>query len=100
MNWEKYFAEDDERKRWDMIIAKSYDPISYDTIPTDSPLMMHAVVADAWLHDLKRWMIEEIMNWCYKNNTIPFQDSNIQLCSTDGGWINVLKLKKFLEERK
>ena len=38
---------------------------------------------------------EEIMNWCYKNNTVKI--GNINLCTTDGGWVNVLELKKFLE---
>ena len=48
--------------------------------------------------------IDKIMEYCYKNNTIPMKDmfsnipnSKLVLCSTDGGWVNVLKLKSFLE---
>lgn len=38
-----------------------------------------------------------ILDWCYKNNMIPMKDVNLRLGVTDGGWINVLKLKFFLD---
>jgi len=40
--------------------------------------------------------IEHIMNWCYKNNTVKLLNSNLRLATTDGGWVNVLELRKFL----
>lgn len=49
-------------------------------------------------------IIATILDWCYKNNSIPMKDlfkdlseSKLELCVTDGGWINVLKFKSFLE---
>lgn len=46
----------------------------------------------------------KILDWCYKNNTIPMKDlysclrdSKLRLCTTDGGWINLLNLQKFLD---
>lgn len=41
--------------------------------------------------------IDIIMNWCYKNNVIEFKNASIGLCITDGGWVNVIKLKQFLD---
>lgn len=41
--------------------------------------------------------IDKIMNWCYKNNTLKFKNSKLELMTTDGGWINVLELNKFLK---
>jgi hypothetical protein len=45
-----------------------------------------------------------IMDWCYKNNAIPMKDlypeletSNLKLATTNGGWVNVIKLKEFME---
>jgi len=63
---------------------------------------------------------EKIMNWCYKNNTIPLQEkydveklkkefgeirgqtmydnfSKMAICTTDGGWINLILFQRFLE---
>jgi len=52
------------------------------------------------LKDYKR----KIMDWCYKNNSIPMKDLNpylkdskLRLCTTDGGWINLFNLRRFLE---
>ena len=42
--------------------------------------------------------IEKIMNWCYKNNTIEFKNTTMRLAILDGGWVNVIKLGKFLKE--
>ncbi len=46
----------------------------------------------------------KILDWCYKNNTIPvkdfysyLRDSKLRLCTTDGGWINLLNLQRFLD---
>lgn len=51
--------------------------------------------------------IHVILNWCYKNNTIPMKElfkdmpnSKLNLCVMDGGWVNVIKLKNFLENIK
>lgn len=44
--------------------------------------------------------IDIILNWCYKNNMIEFQNSNLRLAILDGGWVNVIKLKNFLENLK
>ena len=51
--------------------------------------------------------IDNIMEFCYKNNTIPMKDlfknlpnSKFNLCVTDGGWCNCIKLKNFLESIK
>jgi len=51
--------------------------------------------------------INIILEWCYKNNTLPMKDlfkdlpnSKLHLATTDGGWVNVIKLKQFLEEMK
>ena len=49
---------------------------------------------------LSKEQIDEIMNWCYKNNTIEFYGSKLRLAVLDGGWVNVIKLKKFLENEK
>ena len=47
---------------------------------------------------------EKIMDWCYKNNTIPMKDlfkdlndSKLELAISDGGWINVSRFKEFLD---
>ena len=44
--------------------------------------------------------IDKIMEWCYKNNTIKFKNSNLRLAVLDGGWVNVIELKEFLDEIK
>ena len=44
--------------------------------------------------------IDKIMEFCYKNNTIKFQNSPLRLALLDGGWTNVLELKEFLESIK
>ena len=51
--------------------------------------------------------IKEILEWCWKNNTIPMKDilpelknSNLRLESLDGGWVNVLKLQVFIKNGK
>lgn len=41
--------------------------------------------------------IDKIMNWCYKNNIIELKNSKLRLALADGGWVNVIKLKEFLE---
>jgi hypothetical protein len=48
--------------------------------------------------------IDKIMEFCYENNTIPMKDlfkdmpnSKLSLAVTDGGWVNVINLKNFLE---
>lgn len=43
-------------------------------------------------------LIATIMDWCYKNNTIKI--GNMALASLDGGHVNVLKLKAFLEGQR
>ena len=56
---------------------------------------------DEEIKKIREELKEEIMNWCYKHNTIPMPEHpNLRLCTTDGGWINVLELKKFLKEMK
>ena len=42
--------------------------------------------------------IEEIMKWCFKNNAIEFKNTTMRLAILDGGWVNVIKLEKFLKE--
>jgi hypothetical protein len=49
--------------------------------------------------------INKILEWCYKNNMIELnmielKNSNLKLALTDGGWVNVIKLKIFLESIK
>jgi len=50
MDWQKYFAEKDDRKRWDMLAA--YDRLSYDHV-------------DSWLRavrdDERRRIIERML---------------------------------------
>ena len=48
-------------------------------------------------HKLTKKQIEEIMDFCYKNNTIKFRNSNIRLAILDGGYVNCIELRKFLE---
>lgn len=58
INWKKYLkakAED----RWD--ILQKDNRLSYDHV-------------DNWLMSLKAFMEKEILEWCYKNNTIPMKD--------------------------
>lgn len=50
-----------------------------------------------WSKIAERKIIAKIMEYCYKNNTLKFKDSKLKLALTDGGWINVLELKEFLE---
>ena len=51
--------------------------------------------------DGKADQVKEIIDWCYKNNTIPLKNNpNIHLAITDGGWINVLELQKYLKEKQ
>ena len=42
-------------------------------------------------------IIGSIMEYCWKNNTIKFKNSPIKLAILDGGWVNVIKLREFLE---
>jgi len=49
-----------------------------------------------WSLVAEKKIVSQIMKWCYKNNTIKFKDSKIQLAVTDGGWVNVLELQEFL----
>lgn len=103
-----------------------------------------------WSGLASKKIISQIMDWCYKNNTIPMkelrrfecvcghsilehgkitedidienmkgkkcehefcncpefkqntniQNSKLNLMTTDGGWVNVLKLKEFLEGKE
>ena len=48
-----------------------------------------------WGLSAEKKLIETIRDWCYKNNT--FQVGHLKLGTTDGGWVNVLKLKAFLD---
>jgi hypothetical protein len=48
--------------------------------------------------ELTKKQIEKIINWCRKNNTIRFTNSNLRLNILDGGWVNVIELEKFLKE--
>ncbi len=41
--------------------------------------------------------IIKIMDWCYKNNTIKFKNTNMRLAVLDGGWVNCIELKSFLD---
>jgi hypothetical protein len=43
---------------------------------------------------------DKIMEFCYKNNTIEFKNIDMRLAILDGGWVNVIKLRKFLETLK
>lgn len=57
------------------------------------------------ISDARKQAISEfetkLLNWCYKNNTIPLKEfPNIKVASTDGGWVNVLKLQAFLSQTK
>jgi hypothetical protein len=44
--------------------------------------------------------IDKIMQWCFQNNTIKFKNTNLELAILDGGWVNVIQLKTFLESIK
>lgn len=46
---------------------------------------------------MKKEEFEKIMEWCYKNNTIQFKETEMRLAILDGGWVNVIKLQQFLE---
>lgn len=46
---------------------------------------------------MKQQDIDKIMEFCYKNNILEIKNSKLRLALTDGGWVNVLKLKAFLE---
>ena len=41
--------------------------------------------------------IDKIMEWCHQNNTIKFKELKLELAVLDGGWVNVLQLKAFLD---
>ena len=41
--------------------------------------------------------INKIMQWCFQNNTIEFKNTGLKLAILDGGWVNVIKLKEFLD---
>lgn len=43
-----------------------------------------------------RNFLQDIKNWCNKNNTIPLKDSKLKLAVTDGGYVNVTKLFDFI----
>ena len=49
---------------------------------------------------LTKEQIEEIMDFCYKNNTFEFKNSKMRLAVLDGGWVNCIKLRDFLENKK
>lgn len=51
-----------------------------------------------WAEIAEKKLIAEIMDWCYKNNTIPLKNTRLRLCIADGGWINVMHLNRFLKE--
>jgi hypothetical protein len=42
---------------------------------------------------------DDILEWCYKNNSIKIKYSKLALLTTDGGWVNVLELKDFMENK-
>ena len=57
-----------------------------------------------WSRIAEAKIITSILDWCYKNNTIPMKDlhpelkdSKLKLATTDGGWVNVLKLQDMLK---
>jgi len=73
-----------------------------------------------WSKIAEAKIINTILDWCYKNNSIPMNEKydlnklievfgekkgnelyqnfkKMSLCTTDGGWINVLKLQAFLK---
>jgi len=41
--------------------------------------------------------VETIMDYCHSNNTIKFKNTSLRLCITDGGWVNCLELRTFLD---
>ena len=46
---------------------------------------------------------KKILDWCWKNNTIPIKEingvkSSLHLATLDGGWVNVLRLQELLDE--
>jgi len=45
-------------------------------------------------------IVDSILEFCSQNNTIEFKNSKLRLAILDGGWVNVLKLKEFLEGRE
>jgi len=47
---------------------------------------------------LTKEQIKEIMDFCSKNNTFEFTNSKMKLAVLDGGWVNCIKLKRFLDE--
>jgi hypothetical protein len=49
---------------------------------------------------LTKEQIEEIMDFCDKNNMIEFKNSKLKLGITDGGYVNLIKLKDFLELKR
>lgn len=53
-----------------------------------------------WEKITEKKIVETILDWCYKNNTIKFKNTNLEMMTLDGGWVNVLKLKEFLENGK
>ena len=53
--------------------------------------------------DVKQ-LLQEIDEYCRKNNTIPMKDlfqdlkkSNLKLAITDGGWVNCMSLMNFIK---
>jgi len=49
---------------------------------------------------LTKKQIEEIMDYCYKNNTIETKYPHLKIAITDGGWVNVMKFQRFLESEE
>jgi len=50
--------------------------------------------------------INIIKEWCWANNTIPMKEmfkdmeqSKLKLATTDGGYVNVIELIKFMDEK-
>ena len=50
--------------------------------------------------NLTKEQLDKIMEWCYRNNSVKFKKSNLKLVVLDGGYVNVLELKSFLEGLK
>jgi len=56
-------------------------------------------IYQAGREDARKELVEDILDWCYKNNMIKFKNMAYRLAVTDGGWVNVIELKKFMEEK-
>ena len=51
-----------------------------------------------WEKIAEKKIIASILDFCHHNNTLEFKDSKMKLAVLDGGHVNVIKLKNYLEE--